>query len=1467
MTNLTSVSIGNSVTSIGDGAFDSCSGLKSFTIPNSVTSIGDFAFYGCSGLTSVTIPNSVTTIGNNAFYGCSGLTRLTIPGSVTIIGDKTFYNCSGLTSIICKANTPPTAYSNTFGGTTPQSNIELNVPSNSFLAYRNHSIWGNFRFGYYVSGTTQGPSGFTGSGLGTEDDPYLIFNPIQLHNVRNFTGREGVVFKLMADIDLTQFLSDNNPSQGWEPIGVQDSPFMGVFHGEGHTIKGMFINRTSTDFIGLFGFAENATFDNVTIECQNITGANNSGSFCGYAFASSFTGVTSRSLVEGKSQTGGFAGYLRYCTANDIHHVGNVGGTDRNVGGLIGYLECSDLNTCSHSGTVTGANNTGGIAGVVKISSLQNVTNTATVNGANYTGGVFGNIGDNGGECTATGVISKATVSGQSSVGGFAGYGHQLNATQCYADGNVTAQADNTNPIAGGFVGLVGYNDKYPTLTLNECGYIGDINARAGVDYTSSAGGLIGYVAKAQTLEINNSFAIGDFTADGNAGGLLGYIGSVGNATIRVSNSYYSGWLTGNENVGGIVGYGNHVTLDKNYAGGYATGSRYVGGIAGTLLSGSTVTGCVATQGAINAVNGDVGRVYGTADNTCTMGKQGTGVANRGMTTMNVVSQGLQLTVDDGAQHGTSLGKGLLKYKSSYQGLNWDFTNDWTILETESYPYKPSQCAPPMISSQLVSGDTSLSGQCAEGAMVYVRIGQDEYEAQVTGTNWTATVPAMQSGVTVKAYTVAEGLLHSYYVTSTVAYPGEGTEQSPYLIYTANDLANINSYSYYKLMNNIDLTNWIADHNPERGWQPVGSNGGSTMKQLDGDGHTISGLWLISTSNNAGLISGMDNSTIKNLHVITADGKAVNSSADYVGIIAGKSVNCTFENVSVRGTVSGNNYVGAITGYDSNSRFSSLSVDHASISGASYVGGIAGEVSTPLKGLIVKSATITATGDKVGGLVGSTAADIVSCLAEVTLSGKDYIGGIAGYSTAAIEQSASYGSVSTTDLVNCRAGGIVGYTSGDIANCYSSAETRGGQYAGGIAGYSFGKIDYCYSSGDLYATNFGGGIVGYLDGSAAAVNNCFAINNKIDVSDQNGVALRVIGGFKNGAATPQANNYALKTMVVSVNDVTQRIYDDLLHGISLTDDQLKLQATYVAQGWDFTETWGIDEGKGYPYLLAISELEEPEFIEGDANGDGTVNVSDYVTTASYILEQDPQPFVFAAVDLDGNNEINVADLVGVASLALSYEGAPRRFKALTTVAPQGSATMEALLASNDVGYTVSVDLSNSLSISALQLDLNLPDGVTLSDATLSDRATASHQLATSRLSNGSYRLLASSSTCKALRESTGTILTLTLTGKATGIATLGNITLATPDAHGITLDNISLNLGTTGINDVTSDARIYREGNNIVVESPAAGVVNIVSTTGMNVSRKVNAGRNVISSPFSGIVIVKMNNNIVKLQF
>ncbi|MFA7175055.1 MAG: leucine-rich repeat protein, partial [Kiritimatiellia bacterium] len=119
------------VTSIGNSAFERCSGLTGVTIPDSVTSIGHQAFFLCTRLTNVNIPASVTSIGNHAFCYCNGLTSVTISDNVTSIGNQAFFSCTRLTNVNIPASVTSLGLS-AFGGCTGLTVITVDADNPAY---------------------------------------------------------------------------------------------------------------------------------------------------------------------------------------------------------------------------------------------------------------------------------------------------------------------------------------------------------------------------------------------------------------------------------------------------------------------------------------------------------------------------------------------------------------------------------------------------------------------------------------------------------------------------------------------------------------------------------------------------------------------------------------------------------------------------------------------------------------------------------------------------------------------------------------------------------------------------------------------------------------------------------------------------------------------------------------------------------------------------------------------------------------------------------------------------------------------------------------------------------------------------------------------------------------------------------------------------------------------------------------
>ena len=122
--NLSSISLPNTITSIGSSAFEGCTNLSSISLPTTITSIGSSAFEGCTNLSSISLPTTITSIGSNAFKDCVSLCSIAIPDNVSVIENCTFYGCTHLSSISLP-NTMTSIGSSAFEGCTSLSQIDL----------------------------------------------------------------------------------------------------------------------------------------------------------------------------------------------------------------------------------------------------------------------------------------------------------------------------------------------------------------------------------------------------------------------------------------------------------------------------------------------------------------------------------------------------------------------------------------------------------------------------------------------------------------------------------------------------------------------------------------------------------------------------------------------------------------------------------------------------------------------------------------------------------------------------------------------------------------------------------------------------------------------------------------------------------------------------------------------------------------------------------------------------------------------------------------------------------------------------------------------------------------------------------------------------------------------------------------------------------------------------------------------
>lgn len=666
----------------------------------------------------------------------------------------------------------------------------------------------------------------------------------------------------------------------------------------------------------------------------------------------------------------------------------NASQTSQNNMGLFGYTYQSTIKnlTFENANVTNTQSNTGILVGKAGYgSTLQNIkiSKTCQIKGGNYTGGIAGELDGNAYNC-----VNYTTVQGIKSVGGLFGrYSRKGNSiTACANYGNVTASSD----MVGG---LVGY---YSSGTIQDCANYGDVKG------TYRVAGMAGFVSEGK---VQNVFSYGNVSATDNTQEVGMAFGYSSKGATEGMVAYYSGAkLTVNSQEQTVKAFGSG-NLSEDKATGFTETQLKSGFVAYQLQQNASSKAKwgqnLANDDDIYPVIGSEHQVY--ADNTTLNCK--TNEVVRGSFTNNPTSSAIRY------QHGTII---------------HHVATDATCTEAATKEYWQCQdCLKTYSDSQLTKELTDVTD--AEHPALGHDNNEDGYCKRCQ--HYVAVKPSEENGV----YLIAKPCHLAWfrdYVNGTIVDEGGvagTTHPSASAMLTAD----------------IDLKNYC--HAAEDGkellsWIPIGYVNNSWSGNMDGQGHTISHLYIKTAQNFVGLFGYTYGATIQDLIF------------DYAKV----------ENVSTTNTKTA--YTGILAGY----AYGALS---------------------HIKGIKTTN-NCTVIGQQItGGIVGYAKINLENCDNHSSVKGTDNVGGIAGSSIERnIRRSTNYGTVENN---NTSIGGIIGNAYGtsieDCANYGKISST--GWYTGGIAGQTVANcsIQNVFSYGDVTNTNeVPGIIIGYVEGTLTA---------------------------------------------------------------------------------------------------------------------------------------------------------------------------------------------------------------------------------------------------------------------------------------------------------------------------------------------------------------------------------------------
>ena len=554
--------------------------------------------------------------------------------------------------------------------------VEINNGSNNIwdMDYTG-SIGGCYPYLSWQDGSDVSIPAKPAAGTGSSSNPYQIASLSELAWLNMFANKWDQHYIQTENIDASTTGTWFNGA-GFSPVGNSTTEFSGSYNGQLYTISGLTIDRSSTSDVGLFGYTNSATLENIALlnvditgnydvgclvgnnragstvrKCYstgNVSGNNNVGGIAGMSYNAALEQCYSMAGVNGASVVGGLVGYNYIsATVQNSYALGNVSGTS-DVGGLIGRNAGGTVNRCYAAGNVSGSSETGGLVG----------DNVSTVSESFYDQWISGQNDTGKGEPTTTTFMkihltftdanwdfATETANGSDDVWDM-DYNQAINIGYPYLswqDGSdeslnwIATQPANGDGSSGdpyqianlenlGWLSLsINYWNKYYKQTA-------DIDASATSTWNGGTGFLtIGNGSDDFTGSYDGqSFTINSLTINRAAPSYIGLFGYINGAVIK-NLGLINVNITGVNNVGGLIGHiHTSSTVKKCYTTGSVTGNVNVGGLAGsnynalfgqcyanTSVSGSTdVGGLVGSNQFSSEVNNCYanGSVFGTSD-------------------------------------------------------------------------------------------------------------------------------------------------------------------------------------------------------------------------------------------------------------------------------------------------------------------------------------------------------------------------------------------------------------------------------------------------------------------------------------------------------------------------------------------------------------------------------------------------------------------------------------------------------------------------------------------------------------------------------------------------------------------------------------------------------------------------------------------------------------------------------------